>query len=176
MSPSFCHASTPQAYAQTLLPAPPVSPSVLEGQSPEQVTKAAPGLPRRRMWRGKLTQALENRDRESERAVGRKQTQRPGTRTGCMPDTGPHWPEQWFVPVLGVRGALPGVRAAVASHSCNFRVQSPNLPSLPLRGSKLQEGTRPELQKKPKCSTSAGYPEMCTSDTNASATVRRAAD
>lgn len=57
-----------------------------------------------------------------------------------MPDTGPHWPEQWFVPVLGVRGALPGVRAVVASHSCNFRVQSPNLLGLPQRGRKLQEG------------------------------------
>lgn len=81
--------------------------------------------------------ALEHRDR----AQGRKQTQRPGTRAGCMPDTGPTgWDNGLSLclgPGAGV-GGLPRVRAAVSSSSCNLGVQSPNLPGLPQRGSKLQ--------------------------------------
>lgn len=64
-------------------------------------------------------------NRETEPKGGRKQTQRPGTRTGCVPDAGPHWLGQCLSLCLGP-GCLPRVRAAVASGSCNLRVRSPN--------------------------------------------------
>lgn len=38
-------------------------------------------------------------------------------------------------------GCFPRVKATVASGSCNLRVRSPNLPGLPQRGGKLQEGS-----------------------------------
>lgn len=57
MPPSFCHASTPRP-----MPRPFCLPHQFLPQS-LKVTKAAPDLPRRRMWRGE-PRALENRDRE----------------------------------------------------------------------------------------------------------------
>lgn len=59
-------------------------------------------LPHRRMWRGEQW----GLGTETEPKGGRKHTQRPGTRTGCVPDAGPHWLGQWFVPVLGA-GVFP---------------------------------------------------------------------
>lgn len=68
-----------------------------------------------------------------------------------MPDTGLYWPEQWSVPVLGVRGwgDLPGVRTAVASHSCNFRVQSPNLLGPASERQQTAGGTGPDSKRNP---------------------------
>lgn len=89
---SSLSSSIPQFYKELY------TPGTGDKGSPAPSWEETQRLPCRGRGRGHH-RALEHRDR----AQGRKQTQRPGTRTGCVSEAGPHWLGQWFALVLEAR-------------------------------------------------------------------------